>query len=59
LKCNHFVRPAYESIRHELFGTDSAHNWVDTLKCKNQAAYNVAIILVKAFKLTENLLALQ
>jgi len=53
------VCPAYESIRHEHFGTDSAHNWVDTLKCKNQAAYNVAIILVKAFKLTENLLALQ
>ena len=51
--------PAYECIRHELFGIDSVHNWVDTLKSQNQAAYNLAIILVKAFKLRENLLPLQ
>ena len=51
--------PAYESIRHELFGTDSVHNWVDTLKSQNHAAHNLAIISLKAFKLRENLLPLQ
>ena len=58
----HFLQrcPAYESIRHQFFGTESAHNWVDTLKCKNQkTAYNLANCLVKAYKLRENLLALQ
>ena len=33
----HFFQrcPMYESIRHQFFGTDPAHNWIDTLKCKD------------------------
>ena len=57
----HFLQrcPLYTNIRNQFFGNDPAHNWTDTLKCKDQkSAYNFEFFLTKAFKLRENMLAL-
>ena len=54
----HFLQrcPLYANIRNIFFGSDP--NWTDILKCKDQkSAYNLAIFLIKAFKLREDVLA--
>ena len=56
----HFLQrcPLYANIRNNFFGKDP--NWTDILKCKDQkSAYNLAIFLIKAFKLREDMLKLE
>ena len=58
----HFLQicPVYESIRLKIFGDKLVQNRNDILKCEDrESAYPLANYLVKAYKLMENLLALQ
>jgi hypothetical protein len=58
----HFLQscPVYGSIRLQIFGDNTVQNWNDILKCEDRkSTHNLANFLVKAFKLRENLLALQ
>ena len=57
----HFLQscPVYENIRLQLFGETPVNNHV-ILKCEDkESAYSLANFLVKAYKLREDLLALQ
>ena len=58
----HFLQSCtvYENIRLQIFGDKIVQNWSNILKCEDrESAYSLANYLVKAYKLRENLLALQ
>ena len=58
----HFLQrcPVYENIRTQVFGDELRNNWIDILKCEDRkSTYGLANFLVKAYKLRENMLALQ